>query len=358
MHFTVWNTFFKDIFNHIWKIRWVRHVIFWFLTIFTFTFQGTQDLDINIFFTDWFWFKSKMLIPGIPAAYLISYWVIPKFIRQRKYVIAILLFIFISYIGCFIARGLVINSNKHPIEWLSGFGSFFNWEKILFGYYLVPFLTTVTNFLIVRFFITHLNSRRKKLQKEKERIHAELKMLKTQLNPRFLFGVLDHIYELAQTNSENTPHSIEQLSKVLDYVLYQCNDTYVPLCNEIELLKDYLELKKTQLKGILKLDFIQETDAETEIAPLLLLNIIENGFKIYELQKNDSIQCTLFLFLKKENFNFVIDFAPSPEKNNTQLITENIQKQLDLLYKDQYSFETKNDSSKLNFKLTIKGMKS
>ena len=66
------------------------------------------------------------------------------------------------------------------------------------------------------------------------------------MNPHFLFNTLNNLYTLALMKSEQTPDVISRLSEILDYMLYRCNDKYVSLDKEIELLHNYLSLEKVR----------------------------------------------------------------------------------------------------------------
>jgi LytS/YehU family sensor histidine kinase len=104
-------------------------------------------------------------------------------------------------------------------------------------------------------------------------------MLKTQLNPHFLFNTLNNIYVLSLENSEKTQKSIEKLSKILDHVLFRCNTKYVSLSSEIELLENYIELEKLRYDDRLQINFNNHIEQDVKIAPLILLSLVENAFK-------------------------------------------------------------------------------
>ena len=108
---------------------------------------------------------------------------------------------------------------------------------------------------------------------------AELTALKHQLNPHFLFNTLNNVYALAVKKSDKTPEVISKLSDMLDYMLYRCDEEYVPLAKEVGLIENYLTLEKIRYGDRVNITFDTCLEHEVKIAPLLLLTFIENAFK-------------------------------------------------------------------------------
>ncbi len=109
---------------------------------------------------------------------------------------------------------------------------------------------------------------------------AELKLLKAQIHPHFLFNTLNNLYGLTLEKSDEAPDLVLRLSDILDYILYRCDEKYVPLTEEINMIKNYLEIEKIRYSEKLSLEtnFPDKTSA-FKIAPLILLPFIENAFK-------------------------------------------------------------------------------
>jgi hypothetical protein len=115
---------------------------------------------------------------------------------------------------------------------------------------------------------------------EKEKIDAELQLLKAQIHPRFLFDTLNNIYSYALTASLKAPEMLLKLSDILSYMLYECNDAEVSLEKEIKMLRGYMALEKTRYGDKLEMNILVKSDGkEYRIAPLLLLRFIENSFR-------------------------------------------------------------------------------
>ncbi|MFB2117821.1 sensor histidine kinase [Parapedobacter sp. 2B3] len=115
---------------------------------------------------------------------------------------------------------------------------------------------------------------------ETEKLNAELAFLRSQINPHFLFNSLNNIYSLAYQKSDKTPEAILKLSAIMRYMLYESNEEYVLLEEEINYLENYIELQKLRFKEKVYVDLHVNIDEKGHrIMPLLLISFLENAFK-------------------------------------------------------------------------------
>ncbi|MEM6319297.1 MAG: histidine kinase [Bacteroidota bacterium] len=114
---------------------------------------------------------------------------------------------------------------------------------------------------------------------EKEKLATELKFLKAQINPHFLFNTLNNLYSFVLNQSPKAPDLILQLSGMLDYILYQSQKTTVALRQEVDCIQNFIELEKIRYGDRLQVDFEVLGDLTTPVAPLILLSLVENAFK-------------------------------------------------------------------------------
>ncbi|MEM6526273.1 MAG: sensor histidine kinase [Bacteroidota bacterium] len=120
-----------------------------------------------------------------------------------------------------------------------------------------------------------------------EKIQAELKLLKSQISPHFLFNTLNNIYGLAYLRDERAAKMISKLSKLLRYLLYDCDQHKVPLSKEKELIEHYLTIQLLKHEQPRNVDFYHAGITNgNEIAPMILINFIENCFKHSDLESN------------------------------------------------------------------------
>jgi LytS/YehU family sensor histidine kinase len=182
---------------------------------------------------------------------------------------------------------------------------------------------------------------------EKERIKNELDYLKAQINPHALFNSLNTIYGHIDKNNQMARNTLLQFSELLRYQLYDCGAEKVDLKKEIAYIKNYIlfqQLRKNeQLKVLVDITHIE---ADLEIAPLLLVVLIENAFKFVSTFSDKENKIVIHIFTK-DNFlhsSFVntkeLQEQPSARDSGGIGIT-NLKRRLELLYNNKYVFSTK-----------------
>ena len=198
------------------------------------------------------------------------------------------------------------------------------------------------------------------LKLSEQKRSAELAALKSQLNPHFIFNTLNNIYSLALKKSDLTATAIEKLSGILDYVLYRCNDQYVQLGNEIELIEAYIALEKIRYGKRLAVTFESKADESKKIAPLLLLTLLENACKHSTMEELNKARVDIKLHTDKEQIIFqLLNSKPAKLKVNgkekEKIGLNNLEKQLDLLYPGAYQLDVEEtlDSYSTTLKLTV-----
>jgi LytS/YehU family sensor histidine kinase len=231
---------------------------------------------------------------------------------------------------------------------------FFNARNTLIAVLEIGYITGIAITLKLLRLQTASKEREKNLVNEK--LGAELKFLRNQTNPHFLFNTLNNIYALARKKSDDTAEAIMKLSKLLRFMLYESGKDLITITQEIKILDDYLELEKIRYNERLAITFHKEIDNNGQtIAPLLLLPFIENAFKhgVSETRFNSHIY--IDLKLKQGRLSFQIE--NSKENGNADTVKDsiglsNVRRQLELMYKE-YSMEVKNGSDLFKVQLTI-----
>ncbi|WNJ18513.1 histidine kinase [Pontibacter sp. G13] len=185
---------------------------------------------------------------------------------------------------------------------------------------------------------------------EKGKLEAELKFLKSQIHPHFLFNTLNNLYALTLKQSEMAPQVVLRLSGLIHYMLYDTGTETVPLSKEIESLHNYIALEKIRYGRELDISFDVTGDTYTaQIAPLLLLPFIENSFKhgVSDEVKEKWITINLnvnheHLVLKVENSRSRL---PKPELEYTGGIgLKNVRRRLQLLYPEAHELKVVDDA--------------
>lgn len=130
--------------------------------------------------------------------------------------------------------------------------------------------------------ITTLANRREKeaVELQKEKLETEMKFLRSQINPHFLFNALNNIYALSVLEPDRTPDYLLKISGMLRYMLYECNADTVPLSKEVEYLRNYVDIGQLKDSRGLNIELqLQGDDSQLPIAPLLFVPFVENAFK-------------------------------------------------------------------------------
>jgi len=200
-------------------------------------------------------------------------------------------------------------------------------------YYTIPTLILLT--------IRYAREQHKLVKLNEQKNAAELNALKNQLNPHFLFNTLNNIYSLALQKSDKTPEVVSGLADMLDYMIYKTDEKFVPIGNEVKLLEDYISLEKVRYGDRFSIDFETNITKPIKIAPLVLLTFFENAFKhgVSEELEKAIIRGRLESTKTGLTFNLsnTIPTTSKMQKNGECLGLNNVRKQLDLLYGEDYN---------------------
>ena len=344
----------KIVFNYK-KI--ILHFLFWGLTWFffyTFFSVGSSNKEFL------FWFSTLLSAISVITSYFFVYDLIPKYLIVKKYHQFAL---YSFYTAVFVTAAVLMTM-------AFGFVFFFNLE-----FQKMPTLTKSSSVILVCVLLivalasalkilkhSYKSLEEKKtienkfLQKKLELKEQELRFLKMQIHPHFLFNSLNTIYGFAIAKADEAPEMILKLSNLLDYILYQVEKPKVLLTEEVNHLEDYISLEKMRFHDSLKVSFKKENlNDSLQIPPMLLIPFIENSFKHGNL-KNGVLNINIDLACTEKSIHFRIENSNmKPESINHGIGLDNIKKRLDLSYENNYDLNIKNSDSlfivdlKLNF---------
>ncbi|MGH1388033.1 sensor histidine kinase [Kordia sp.] len=196
---------------------------------------------------------------------------------------------------------------------------------------------------------------------EKLQNETELKFLKSQINPHFLFNALNNIYAISYTGDKSAPEKILMLSDMLRYVLYDCKNKKVLLSRELDYVKSFIEFQqlKTEQPQNIKYQF-DKINESIQIAPMMIIPFIENSFKHskIETEKNASVTIDINIYnnqLLAFKINNTIPKRPAKNWLNSEggIGLANVKKRLELLYPKNHTLTINNDKESYNVKLTI-----
>jgi LytS/YehU family sensor histidine kinase len=179
------------------------------------------------------------------------------------------------------------------------------------------------------------NTEKEKLQKE-----IELKYLKEQVNPHFLFNSLNSIYSLSRQLSPETPDLVMQLSELMRYQLESSKKDMVLLKEELEFIENYLLLEEKRLSNRCHIEFLIKGELKgLKIAPMLLIPFVENAIKHGAQSTNQQSTIDISVNIDSNNLHFTaMNSKPKmiPNSQREGLGLENVKRRLNLLYPNAY----------------------
>ena len=185
-------------------------------------------------------------------------------------------------------------------------------------------------------------------EEKKERTEAELKNLRQQLNPHFLFNTLNKIYALIAISPDKAQESMLELSKLLRYVLYENNGNFVSLEHELNFIHNYVELMRIRLNSDVDMKInIDVTEKNKVVAPLLFITLIENAFK-HGISPTQSSFIDINIHQNKEKqLNCTIRNSYFPKDDSDQsgsgIGLENLRRRLEILYPHKHILRTEKE---------------
>jgi two-component system LytT family sensor kinase len=287
----------------------------------------------------------------ISLIYINLYTLIPNYLNQEKFFRYTLYLFGLVMLGTFLKIMLLyLRYHNEPVV---QFDLLQNQTWIFISNFLITGSSTV--FKIISDWIRHQNEKK---ELERQSMQSELKFLKTQINPHFLFNTLNNLYALTLKRSDLAPNIVLKLSEMMRYMLYECNEKYVPLEKEIQYMQYYIDLEKLRFGKNEHIEFIINGDtSDLKIAPLIMIPFIENAFK-HGLKSSidENAYCIINLTIRERQMEFsVVNSKPETTHDKERsggIGLVNVQRRLNLLYPDQYQLKIKN--TKDEYVVTLK----
>jgi LytS/YehU family sensor histidine kinase len=214
---------------------------------------------------------------------------------------------------------------------------------------------------LIKFSVQWYKDQKRKSELKMEKQASELALLKSQINPHFLFNTLNNIYSLVYQKSDIAPSALLKLSEIMRYTLYEVNVDRVPLIDEVEYIKNYIELQTLRYpkKDIIRMN-IKCDGGEKYISPMLLITFIENAFK-HSDKGNGMPPINLELFCSDDKILFSIENYYLKDKicnndKNGGIGMTNIKRRLDMIYNDNYKLDINKSNNKFSVKLELKNI--
>ena len=305
-------------------------------------------------------FIATLVVTGFTSlpAYYASNVLVPKILYHRRisrFIGSILLVAFANTIlTYFVAGELYYRLSGKPVftnpEYILTVSSFlFIINCIVIG------ISSSIQIITDRFGIEHQLH-----EAQNEKIRTELSYLRAQINPHFLFNVLNTIYFQINKGNSEARNSVEKLSELLRYQLYECNTDKIDISKELAYIKNYVAIQQLRMETGTDLQVTIPADmGHFQIAPLIILPIIENAFK-YLSNYKDSSQNKLYITIYNEPDSQIMVKVMNTYSDNTKQLDnsnglglKNMERRLELLYPGIHSLAKKRNGNSFEVILKI-----
>lgn len=338
--------------KNIKAVRIIKHIIYW-LCFFTalFVFMGFEALNKNFLIID--------LPVTLFYSYFIAYFIIPYFLRKGQIIVLLLSIVIISLLLSFIRL-----SNYDYVYYALFSSSLSNHPQQLSFPLLVlnakDFSLGLLLFLSVKYTNAWIHSDNKLIRIEKEQLVTEMKLIKTQVDPHFLFNTMNNFYSLSVSKNKQIQSKIGKMWGLMDFMVTETHFKEIKLTKEIKLIQDYIDLEKLRYGKRLNLSFVISGELEDyRIPPLILYPFIENCFKHGCAPDPGNSWLEIKIEELKDKIRFTI-INSITENSDTKLKNkdenggiENIRNRLNYQLSDRFNLDIENRVTEFYVKLEI-----
>jgi len=323
----------------------VYNYLMWALFLGSFS-EALQEQYFSVFWAKCLFYT---IFPAF-AVYFNLYFLVPRYLQKGRYASYIILLIL-----TIIASSLLIVPGYFVTAWLAGttaekmFQITWSWKSFYHAARASPLTNTIAAITLgmsIKLTKNWIESQKRQRELEKEKVETELKFLRYQLNPHFLFNSINSIFFLIHKNPDMASASLAKFSDLLRHQLYEVNDHLIPLNKEITYLENFIELEQLRQSPGLETTFNLEEAATVDlgIAPFILMTFVENAFKHVSKHKDRPNWIRLQLSANGQQLKMWI--ANSRTADQPQQVVDyggiglqNVRRRLDLLYPGKHSLD-------------------
>lgn len=340
----------SDNIVHFLRNRTFRHAAFWlfFFLLYAFTLYAGNASPL-------FTILNAAVTTAFYAlvAYVNLLYLIPNFLSEKRFgQYSLLLLLSVFVLTSLKILILFIAYNKKPV---------FQIQLLRDQTYLyLMHLIVASGVTLYKIVADWFKQQKEHQLLQTQTMQSELKFLRSQINPHFLFNTLNNLYALTLKKSDKAPDIVLKLSDMMRYMLYECNEKQVPLYKEINYLQNYLELERLRQGKNASIELnINGKVGEHTIAPLMFIPFVENSFKHgLNNQLSDGFviininihETRLHLHIE----NSKTENAPTqnmPRSGGIGLV--NVRRRLNILYPNQHTLEIKETSNTYTVNLSV-----
>jgi two-component system, LytTR family, sensor histidine kinase AlgZ len=331
------------------------HLSFWGLYFSFFFYQITyarrgQDVVLPRAFLD----ASTHVLIMAGIAYLNYFYFLPRFLKHKnagRYLLE-----FIVPLALTIVFHIYIKRQIYGGDENSRTGFLYTTRFIVQHSSSVVFIVIFIGML--RFAVDWFQLEARKREIENEKLMAELRFLKAQINPHFLFNTLNNLYYLAFTQSPNTTVVIDRLSQMMRYMIYESNHPKVPLIKEIEYMENYISLEKLRLDNQVPICLeVKGSPVTVMIEPFLFITFLENAFKHGVSNNTENSWVKAHIAVEGNRCTYIVENSVLTQKENYEgksgIGLQNLRRRLELSYPGRHTLQVEETPEKYRVELSL-----
>ncbi|ULQ55871.1 histidine kinase [Flavihumibacter rivuli] len=288
------------------------------------------------------------LPPKLFFVTLVMEWLVNRYLLQRRFIAFTLIYVFLITAAAILQR---LIDNYIILEYV-----LVNWKKddlfhmptLLYTIIKLQFVVTVPLAFLLFYYWMEEKNTVQRVQAEK--MEAELRFLKSQFHPHFIFNVLNNLYSSVLQQSPDAPRMIMKFASLLRYSLYESERPSIALEQELQYIRDYMELQLYRLGNRVELSFHVEGDTRNmNIIPFILVPFVENSFKHFGSTDRSLPWITIYVEVKDGELTFKIENSMGQKVPESQQYAEpamgqglgldNVRRRLELVYPRQHSLK-------------------
>ena len=317
------------------KNRLLFHILFWvgYFLVSIAVLWGTYDLVGTLYRV-----FAGMLVNSF-LIYINLYWVFPNFFIKGKYILHYLIMGFLVFATASLRVWFDINYMPRSPLLAIEFGTVSHFaSRVIVSIMVISFSSSF------KYMEDYLEAKQTEQELKTQRLEAELKLLKTQVNPHFLFNSLNNLYSLTRIHGKAAAPLLLKLSSMMRYMIYESNEDKVPLRKEIEYLHNYIDLQQIKTEEPQNIHLEVKGDIEgVEVAPMLFIPFLENSIKHGNLHEAGPgfVKATIEVTNKQLLFEVSNTINQGGQRDEVGGIgLENVQKRLALIYPQKHQLDT------------------
>jgi sensor histidine kinase YesM len=336
-------------------LRILSHIIFWVLILafFTFIYGVRKGNYLELL---------EVMLGTLPVdmayTYFVIYFLIPRFLLRRKYIHFIILFA-VSITVVLIVEWTINYEIMYP--WI--YDDYDQWKNqityfstsALNMYITIGFLVLLAS--AIKLSKNWLESQQAKSNLEIQNRSSELALLRSQVNPHFLFNTLNNIDALIRKDPEQASDTVVKLSEIMRYFIYEANTDKMPLEKEVDYLHNFVELQRIRYSNPNHVRFqVSGSPSNLVIAPMMFIPFVENAFK-HGIRQSKTPAIAINLWIHENGIRFeVMNYFQLNHSTDTGkgIGLANVRRRLELIYPEKHSLAIRAEENKYFVTLEIK----